>query len=103
MIRLLCIALFALQANDEKQLLAGIKAPPGFKVTIFAQPPDVGYPTCLAAAPDGTLFVGVDENGSIDAKPNRGRVIRCIDTDGDGRADRFTVFAPNVDSPRGLV
>src|SRR6185436_3712481 len=102
----LALALLAPQSkplNDEKQLLAGIKAPPGFAVTVFAAPPDVGYPTCLAAAPDGTLFVGVDENGSIDAKPNRGRVIRCIDTDGDGRADRFTVFAPNVDSPRGLV
>jgi putative heme-binding domain-containing protein len=108
MSRLLALALvlFAQQSkplNDEKQLLAGIKAPPGFTVTIFAQPPDVGYPTCLAAAPDGTLFVGVDENGSIDAKPNRGRVIRCVDTDGDGRADKFTVFAPNVDSPRGLA
>ena len=108
MIRLLCLVLLALPQdskplNDEKQLLAGIKAPPGFKVTIFAQPPDVGYPTCLAAAPDGTLFVGVDENGSIDAKPNRGRILRCVDTDGDGRADKFTVFAPNVDSPRGVV
>jgi len=102
----LALALLAPQSkplNDEKLLLAGIKAPPGFAVTIFAAPPDVGYPTCLAAAPDGTLFVGVDENGSIDAKPNRGRVIRCIDTDGDGRADKFTVFAPNVDIPRGLV
>lgn len=106
--RLLALALVLLARqsqplNDEKQLLAGIKAPPGFTVTIFAQPPDVGYPTCLAAAPDGTLFVGVDENGSIDAKPNRGRVLRCVDTDGDGRADKFSVFAPNVDSPRGLA
>ncbi|MBI3856713.1 MAG: HEAT repeat domain-containing protein [Planctomycetes bacterium] len=112
MIRLLAcasaIALFAPQdpkgpLNDDKQLLAGIKAPPGFTVTIFAAPPDVGYPTCLAAAPDGALFVGVDENGSLDAKPNRGRIIRCIDTDGDGKADKFSVFAPNVDSPRGVV
>jgi putative heme-binding domain-containing protein len=89
--------------KDDKSLLANIKVPPGFNVTLFAAPPDVGYPTCLAAAPDGTVFVGIDENGSLDAKPNRGRIIRCIDTDGDGKADKFTVFAPNVDSPRGVV
>jgi len=89
--------------QDEKAVLAGIKIPPGFSLSLFAAPPDVGYPTCLAASPDGTLFVGIDENGSLDAKPNRGRIIRCIDTDGDGKADQFTVFAPNVDSPRGVV
>jgi len=104
--RLLCLAVafvVAAAPQDDKQLLAGIKVPPGFGVTIFAAPPNVGYPTCLAAAPDGTLFVGIDENGSLDAKPGRGRIVRCIDTDGDGRADKFTVFAPNVDSPRGVV
>ncbi|HZE98185.1 MAG TPA: PVC-type heme-binding CxxCH protein, partial [Planctomycetota bacterium] len=107
---LLCIALGTLAfaqdpkpRGDDKQILAGIKVPPGFATTVFAAPPDVGYPTCLAAAPDGTLFVGIDENGSIDAKPGRGRIVRCIDSDGDGRADKFTVFAPNVDSPRGIV
>ncbi|HVR86552.1 MAG TPA: PVC-type heme-binding CxxCH protein [Planctomycetota bacterium] len=89
--------------DDERTLLAGIKAPPGFTVTLFAAPPDVGYPTCVAAAPGGELFVGMDENGAVDTKPNRGRIVRCIDTDGDGRADKFSVFAPNVDSPRGLV
>lgn len=105
---LLWIALGALALaqdtkKEDKGLLAGIKVPAGFETTLFAAPPDVGYPTCLCAAPDGTVFVGIDENGSIDAKPGRGRIIRCIDTDGDGRADKFTVFAPNVDSPRGVV
>ena len=65
-------------------------------------PPDVRYPTCLAAAPTGEVFVGVDENGSLDAKPGRGRVVRCIDGDGDGKADKFNVFA-KMDSPRGVV
>ncbi|MHC5544892.1 DUF7133 domain-containing protein, partial [Singulisphaera rosea] len=43
-----------------------------------------------------------DENGSIDAKGGRGRVVRCLDDDGDGKADRFNVFA-TMDSPRGLI
>ena len=69
---------------------------------MFAQPPDISYPTCLAAAPTGELYVGVDENGSLDAKPGRGRVVRCIDIDGDGKADKFNVFA-KMDSPRGVI
>ncbi len=83
-------------------LLGEIKIPPGFDLSMFAQPPDISYPTCLAVSPDGTLFVGVDENGSLDAKPGRGRVVRCIDSDGDGKADRFNVFA-TMDSPRGVI
>jgi putative membrane-bound dehydrogenase-like protein len=83
-------------------LLREIKAPPGFQVTLFAAPPDVHYPTCLTAAPTGEVFVGIDENGSLDAKPERGRVLRCLDDDGDGKADRINVFAV-MDSPRGLI
>jgi putative membrane-bound dehydrogenase-like protein len=86
---------------DPKGLLAGVKVSEGFEVSVFAAPPDISYPTCLAAAPDGTLFVGVDLNGSLGARPARGKIVRCIDSKGAGRADRFNVFA-NVDSPRGL-
>ena len=89
-------------AAPKNRLLAGIKVPPGFEVTLFAAPPEVHYPTCLTAAPTGEVFVGVDENGSIDAKAERGRVLRCLDDDGDGTADRINVFA-RMDSPRGLV
>ncbi len=81
--------------------LSGVKVPAGWKATLFAAPPNVTYPTCLAAAPTGEMFVGVDENGSIDSKPERGRIVRCIDTDDDGKADQFTTFA-KIDSPRGL-
>ena len=87
---------------DAKSILNGIKAPAGFELSVFAAPPDVRYPTCLAASPTGEVFVGIDENGSLDAKANRGRVVRCIDVDGDGKADKFNVFA-SMDSPRGLI
>jgi putative heme-binding domain-containing protein len=83
------------------ELLKGIKAPPGFAVTLFAAPPEVNYPTCLACAPTGEVFIGIDQNGSLDAKPGRGRVLRCLDTTGAGTMDKHTVFC-TVDSPRGL-
>ena len=92
----------SLKRAGKDGLLSEIKAPAGFKVSLFAQPPDVTYPTCLAAAPTGEVFVGVDENGSLDARPGRGRVVRCIDSDGDGKADKFNVFA-KMDSPRGVI
>jgi len=82
--------------------LSGVKVPAGFEATLFAAPPDVGYPTCVATTPDGTVYVGVDENGSLDNKANRGRIVRCRDIDGDGKADEFKTFA-NMDSPRGIV
>lgn len=78
-----------------------VKAPPGWNVTMFATPTNVGYPTCLSTSPNGDLYVGIDENGSLDAKPGRGRVVRCTDTDGDGVADKFVTFA-KMDSPRGI-
>ena len=83
-------------------LLSGIKVPPGFEVTLFATPPDVNYPTCLATTPDGTVYVGIDENGSLDRKEGRGRIVRCRDTNADGKADEFKTFA-KIDSPRGIV
>jgi type 1 glutamine amidotransferase len=85
-----------------RRILAGLKAPAGFELTVFAAPPDVNYPTCVAAAPTGEVFVGVDEMGSLGRKAGRGRVVRCVDTDGDGKADRFTDFA-KMDHPRGLA
>jgi len=91
-----------LHPADKSGLMAEVKIPDGFTATLFAAPPDCGYPTCLTCAPDGEVLVGVDENGSLGHDPNRGRILRCIDTDGDGKADKFVVFA-KIDSPRGLV
>ena len=89
-------------ARTEAEILKSVKLPDGYEATVFALPPTVGYPTAVSASADGVLFVAVDENGSLDAKPSRGRVLRCIDSDGDGKADKITVFA-EMDSPRGVI
>jgi putative membrane-bound dehydrogenase-like protein len=82
--------------------LADVQAPPDFEVRMFAAPPIVNYPVCLTAAATGEVFVGIDEQGSLGKEPGRGRIVRCVDVDGDGRADQFTTFA-TVDHPRGLI
>jgi len=89
--------------EKDAALLAEVKVPEGFRATIFAAPPAVNYPVFVAAAPDGTLYVSSDGNGSLGRDPNRGRVVRLRDLDGDGRADESKMFVANVDSPRGLV
>ena len=79
-----------------------MKAPPGFKVSLFAAPPKVGYPVTLSVAPDGAVYVAVDEQGSLGRTPGGGRVVRCVDDDGDGKADRVNVFA-KMEHPRGVI
>ncbi|HVY70398.1 MAG TPA: HEAT repeat domain-containing protein [Verrucomicrobiae bacterium] len=86
----------------DAEILKKITAPAEFEATVFAAPTNISYPIFLSAAVDGTLFVGCDENGSLDRKPGRGRVVMCRDTDGDGRADKFSDFA-KMDSPRGVA
>jgi putative membrane-bound dehydrogenase-like protein len=86
----------------EEKLKTQFKAPAGFDVTLFAGPPVAMYPTCVNESPDGAVFVCVDPNLSLSTLKGVGRVMRLVDTDGDGRADTYTTFA-QMDSPRGVV
>ena len=86
----------------EQKLRTDVKAPDGFNVTLFAGPPVAMYPTCVGESPDGAVFVGVDPNLSLSVTKGVGRLMRLVDDDHDGRADRYTTFA-EMDSPRGVV
>lgn len=68
----------AARAAAAKKIAGSLKAPEGFELTVFAAPPDVNYPTVVAATPTGELFVGVDEMGSL----GRARGARPIDGTG---------------------
>lgn len=100
---LLAIATLGILTVGKRTAEAAPKrwVPDGFKLETFAQPPDATYPTGMAVSPNGVAYVSVDLNSSLDRKPNRGKIIRCVDTDGDGIADRYTDFVPDIDSPRG--
>jgi putative membrane-bound dehydrogenase-like protein len=96
-------AVKATVSNDDAKVLSDVRVPPEFDVSVFATPPAANYPVYVAAAPDGTLFVSSDKNGSLDRKPKRGSIVRLKDLDGDGRADQSNLFVADVDSPRGSV
>ena len=76
--------------------------PADFSVTNFASADLVPSPACLAVAPSGEVFVGVDMIGSLGKKPGNGRIIRLVDSNNDGKVDAHTNFAV-VDNPRGIL
>ena len=78
-----------------------LAVPEGFEIKTFAEPFDADYPAAITVAPNGDVYVSSDQNGSLGKLKDMGRIIRCTDTDGDGKADQFVHFVPKVDSPRG--
>ena len=92
-----------LTPEQEAAILKDVKVQDGFEVSLFAPPQSANYPVFIAAAPDGTLYVSSDGNGSLGRNPHRGRILRLKDHDGDGRADEVKEFVKDVDAPRGLV
>jgi putative membrane-bound dehydrogenase-like protein len=89
------------QATDERVFRDSVRVPPEFEATLFAAPPRVNYPVAIAAAPTGEIYVAVDEQGSLGRTPGGGKILRCVDKDGDGKVDDVTVFA-KIDHPRGV-
>ena len=90
-------------APTAQELISQISVAEGFEATVFATPDQANYPVFVAAAPDGTLYVSSDRNGSLGRAPHMGRILRLRDTEGKGRANEVKEFVKDVDSPRGLV
>ncbi|NRF41846.1 c-type cytochrome [Pedobacter foliorum] len=76
--------------------------PPELTITPFAGPDVTPSPACLAVAATGEVFVGVDMIGSLGKDPNKGRILKLIDKDNDGKMDQHIEFAM-VDNPRGII
>ncbi len=76
--------------------------PKDLEIVGFSGPKLTPSPACLAVAPSGEVFVGVDMIGSLGKKPGEGKIVRLVDCNNDGVVDRHTVFA-NVNNPRGLL
>lgn len=58
-------------------------------------------PACLAVAPTGEVFVGIDMIGSLGKDMGKGFIRRFVDENNDGIMDTHTEFA-QVDNPRGI-
>ncbi|MCB1276222.1 PVC-type heme-binding CxxCH protein [Prosthecobacter sp.] len=107
-------------ANYEKrpepltlQLPMSVKAsmertqvPADCELKLFASEPDIAKPIAFAWDERGRCWVvetrdyphGIKENGE-----GEDSIKICEDTDGDGKADKFTVFADKLNLPTGIV
>jgi len=88
--------------------LSRLHMPEGFRAELFAAEPDVVKPIAMAFDERGRLWVAesLDYPNTLRADPHENgldRIKICEDTDGDGRADRFTVFAENLNIPTSLL
>ena len=80
--------------------------PEGFEVRLFASDPDITKPICMAWDERGRLWVGETIDYPNQLQPpgeGRDRIKICEDTDDDGRADKFTVFAEGLSIPTSLT
>jgi putative membrane-bound dehydrogenase-like protein len=79
---------------------------PGFEVSLFASEPDILKPIWLAWDERGRLWIAETVDYPNDLQPEgqgHDRLKICEDTDGDGRADKFTVFADRLSIPTSFV
>jgi uncharacterized protein len=80
--------------------------PKDFEVQLFASEPDIGKPICMSWDERGRLWIAetVDYPNELRTEgQGRDRIRICEDTTGDGRADKFTVFAEDLSIPTSLA
>lgn len=82
--------------------IAQFENPPELIITQFTGPDITPSPACLAVAPTGEVYVGVDMIGSLGKEPGKGRIVKLIDSNNDGKLDKHTNFV-DVDNPRGII
>lgn len=72
--------------------LTTIELPTGFKISVFAEGVENARSMCLS--PNGTLFVGTRDKGSVYA---------LVDEDGDFKSDKKYVLAEGLKMPNGVA
>lgn len=94
------------QAKSPAAALASITLRPGFTVELVAAEPLVEDPIAFDWGPDGRLWVvemGDYPTGVGDKRADGGRVRCLVDSDGDGRYDRSTVFLEGLRYPTSVL
>jgi putative membrane-bound dehydrogenase-like protein len=84
-----------------------IQVPPGFDLELFASEPDIVNPIAMDWDERGRLWVieTVDYPNTVRDAEGEGddRIKICEDTDGDGKADKFIIFADKLNIPTSLA
>src|ERR1051325_10137183 len=82
------------------------QVPADMHLELFASDPQIGKPIAFAWDERGRCWVAETRDYPHEVKPDgmgNDRIVICEDTDGDGRADKFTVFADHLNIPTALA
>jgi putative membrane-bound dehydrogenase-like protein len=82
------------------------QVPADMRLELFASEPDIRKPIAFAFDERGRCWVAETSDYPHGVKPDgvgSDSIRICEDTDGDGKADKFTVFAEGLNIPTGLV
>jgi putative membrane-bound dehydrogenase-like protein len=90
---------------SAKGSLARIQVPADLRVEVFAESPQIGKPIAMSWDARGRCWVATTfdyPHGVTPDSVGNDKIIICEDTDGDGKADKFTTFADKLNIPTGL-
>jgi putative membrane-bound dehydrogenase-like protein len=85
-----------------EEAVSTLEVAEGFRVELFASEPLLRDPVAIEVDEQGLVYVAEDP-GYQELNSGKGQVSVLIDTDGDGYPDESTVFADDLDSPRGVM
>ena len=91
-------------ALSPAEAIARMKVPKGFVVETFAAEPMVVNPVAMTFDDAGRVWITESlEYPRREPGPGRDRIKVLEDTDGDGKADKATVFAEGLNIPSGIA
>ena len=92
--------------REAASAVANLDAGDGLEATLFSSEPEISNVTCLDVDHLGRVWVGEVKNyrRHRNSRQRGDRILVLEDTDGDGRADRHTVFhqGRDIDSVHGI-
>jgi putative membrane-bound dehydrogenase-like protein len=91
-------------ALSPAEAIAKMKVPDGFQVELVAAEPDIVNPVAFTFDEKGRIWVAESlEYPRKQAGKGEDRIKVLEDIDGDGRADKFTIFADGLNIPSGIA
>ncbi|MDB5387676.1 MAG: putative rane-bound dehydrogenase, partial [Planctomycetaceae bacterium] len=91
-------------ALSPAEAIQKMTVPEGFSVELVASEPEIVNPVAMTIDEKGRFWITESlEYPRRPAGPGKDRVKVLEDTDGDGKADKFTVFAEGLNIPSGVA
>jgi len=96
-----CYAAEPVSPLSPEQAIEAMRLDPALSIELVASEPMVQDPVAICWDAHGAMYVA--EMGDYPALPTGGRIKRLVDTDGDGRMDRATIFSADIAYPTSVL